>query len=468
MLVARGHCSSCLTDPDIANTITIGSGGSVAGEAIKTGLVGVGVGGTRLSTYVTGDLLYASSADVLEGLPIGATGQFLTVDPSGVPAWTNITSFAVATIKENDVVVSNVINAIDFLGGDFDVTESPVGEANVQLASTLTSVLGVSNNFNIGGTTLSFTGAGTVTSAGANSLTLDSGTTGTVNLGTGNNAKLINIGTGTAGNTINIATDNTIADTINIGSSLDIATIGAGLVIIPNGRLGIGIAPDDLDADGNPFSLEVAGSIGPSADDTYDLGSSLRRYANLYLTGTTTAGGDITIANSSPSVFFVDSDVGEDDFSVNANTSQFTIYNTTTGAQALLIASDGDVSLAGGSGTTGCTIDDATGNLVCSGNITSTDTSGTVGFFTRNNGTTTITSATAGDNLSTSGNILTTGAGTIVSATTLTAQAVTNQLVLGTGNTTTITSPAPAASRIATLPALSWMILSFLLTRPRL
>jgi len=52
-------------------------------------------------------------------------------------------------------------------------------------------------------------------------LTVDSNTTGTLSLGTGNNAKTIAIGTGTAGNAINIGTDNTTKDTINIGSALD-------------------------------------------------------------------------------------------------------------------------------------------------------------------------------------------------------------------------------------------------------
>ena len=68
-----------------------------------------------------------------------------------------------------------------------------------------------------------------VTSSGANPITLDSGTTGTVNIGTGNNSKTINIGTGSGGNTINIATDNTLADTIIIGSALDTTTINGSV-----------------------------------------------------------------------------------------------------------------------------------------------------------------------------------------------------------------------------------------------
>lgn len=70
-----------------------------------------------------------------------------------------------------------------------------------------------------GGSTLTL--ASTTTSAAS----LDSGTTGTVNLATGNNAKTINLGTGTAGNTINVGTNNTTLDAINIGSALDTVII---------------------------------------------------------------------------------------------------------------------------------------------------------------------------------------------------------------------------------------------------
>ena len=70
-------------------------------------------------------------------------------------------------------------------------------------------------------------GSQTLSTTGANALTLDSGTNGAVNLGNGNNAKTINIGTGTAGNSLNIGTNDTTADTINIGSSKDTLALAA-------------------------------------------------------------------------------------------------------------------------------------------------------------------------------------------------------------------------------------------------
>lgn len=51
-----------------------------------TGVLPVANGGTNISTYTTGDTLYASATNVLSKLPIGSTGFVLTV-VAGVPAW---------------------------------------------------------------------------------------------------------------------------------------------------------------------------------------------------------------------------------------------------------------------------------------------------------------------------------------------------------------------------------------------
>jgi len=49
--------------------------------------------GTNITTYTTGDVLYASATNVLSKLGIGSTGQVLTVS-SGVPAWVNASANA--------------------------------------------------------------------------------------------------------------------------------------------------------------------------------------------------------------------------------------------------------------------------------------------------------------------------------------------------------------------------------------
>lgn len=47
-------------------------------------------GGTGLTTYTTGDIIYASAANTLSKLTIGTNGQFLQVNASGIPVWADI------------------------------------------------------------------------------------------------------------------------------------------------------------------------------------------------------------------------------------------------------------------------------------------------------------------------------------------------------------------------------------------
>ena len=50
-------------------------------------------GATGLTTYSTGDLLYALSANVLDRLTIGATNQLLIASSNGFPAWASAAAF---------------------------------------------------------------------------------------------------------------------------------------------------------------------------------------------------------------------------------------------------------------------------------------------------------------------------------------------------------------------------------------
>ena len=82
-----------------------------------------------LNDQAIGDMVYASSATQLSGLPIGSTGDFLTVT-AGKPAWTN--SFAVSIGFANDIIFT--------LGTDDDigmVLRSTSLNANTVLAGVI-------------------------------------------------------------------------------------------------------------------------------------------------------------------------------------------------------------------------------------------------------------------------------------------------------------------------------------------
>ncbi|MBI2020466.1 hypothetical protein HYS94_03505 [Candidatus Daviesbacteria bacterium] len=67
----------------------------------------------------------------------------------------------------------------------------------------------------------------------------------------------------------------TINGGASIGSSFNVTAPTNGLIV--QGNVGIGVTSPTA------FNLQVAGTIGPNADDTYDLGSSSLRWRDLYL-----------------------------------------------------------------------------------------------------------------------------------------------------------------------------------------
>ena len=52
--------------------------------------IAVNKGGTGLTSYTTGDLVYASASTTLSKLGIGATGKVLQVSAGGLPVWADI------------------------------------------------------------------------------------------------------------------------------------------------------------------------------------------------------------------------------------------------------------------------------------------------------------------------------------------------------------------------------------------
>jgi len=407
-ITSRGGCAGCIKDADVANNITIEAGGNISAEAIKKGIIKPNVGGTGVTSYTQGDLLYAEGANTLANLAIGTqNGQILQI-ANGLPSWSPIALNAAGSGPTNSG--ATMIGVYGNLGNssatnlqqvlqDLDASITSVGVSPFSVATdgtygTYIRPLNVASHFVVGG------------SGTPDNSTLFFNTT-TANLGLGTN----NTGSGGLDGTVTLySSGNGITDTT-------LTTNASGALLIPNNNVGIGTNPVALDADGNPLKLEVAGSIGPDQNGVYDLGTPTKQYRNLYLTGQTTSGGNITIANNSPTIIFSDTDVGENAFILNVDASTLTLTNNTTGQNALTVSPNGDLSFAGGSSATGCTITNSTGSLSCSG----------TGTF-----------------------------GSTLSATSLALTDATNQVTLGTaGATTIISAVAQTAPRTITIPALS-------------
>jgi hypothetical protein len=61
---------------------------ATSGAVTLAGTLGATSGGTGLTSYTTGDIIYASATNTLAKLPIGTAGQVLSV-ASGVPSWSS-------------------------------------------------------------------------------------------------------------------------------------------------------------------------------------------------------------------------------------------------------------------------------------------------------------------------------------------------------------------------------------------
>lgn len=81
LLLERGGTESDLSATGPGALVQASAGAAVTVETLDETR-----GGTAQTTYTTGDILYASAADVLSKLAIGTNGQVLTV-AAGIPSW---------------------------------------------------------------------------------------------------------------------------------------------------------------------------------------------------------------------------------------------------------------------------------------------------------------------------------------------------------------------------------------------
>lgn len=122
--------------------------GDIAGITAGTGLTGGGTGGTvtldlttpvastnggtGLSSFTTGDIIYSSSGNTLAKLGIGTTSQVLTV-AGGVPSWATPSSGGMTLINTGGTTLSGTTTTISSIPGTykhlFGVIEGAYGAA---------------------------------------------------------------------------------------------------------------------------------------------------------------------------------------------------------------------------------------------------------------------------------------------------------------------------------------------------
>lgn len=124
-----------------SSTTITASGNVITFANTLAGLLGTGGGGTGLSTYTTGDLLYSSATNVLAKRAIG-TGGFVLASVDGVPNW---------------VATSTINNGVTAIGG---VGQQLTG--SIILATSSTAFNGLTASTTITCVTLTCTFANTL------------------------------------------------------------------------------------------------------------------------------------------------------------------------------------------------------------------------------------------------------------------------------------------------------------------
>ncbi len=129
--------------------------------------VAVADGGTNISSYATGDVLYASGATTLAKLPVSTNGFVLTL-VAGLPAWVAPAGGGASTF------ISLLDAPSSYAGASGKTVAVNAGETGVEFINTVKTVTGTSNRITIGGTAINptidiastYVGQATITTLG--------------------------------------------------------------------------------------------------------------------------------------------------------------------------------------------------------------------------------------------------------------------------------------------------------------
>jgi hypothetical protein len=430
---------------------------------------------TNLDIPQTADSLTITAGDGLSGGGEVALGGSTTLDVVyGAAAGTAVQGNTSLTCASGTGNLAGGGNSITLGSGgvcsNISIIDSPTFTGTVQAATinATTAIQLGGTNINTGGTLSNvayldqnniFTGTLTVQSANSLTLGLASTNTGAIILQNSTNANTLTLLSGATAADLTL-----ILPTADGGNGQCLQTNGTGTLSFQdctggpgggvtslNGLTGIltlqGTANQIIVSDNgvNTLTLSLPQDIATTSSPTFatvnattgintGAGAGTQRIdssGNLVNIGTITTSGTINTATISGGTLSGGNVSGGTltATAVNSlNVSGTAISGTgaltidANGADSISIGgiSTGDILLGGGSGSTGCTVTNATGDLACSGNITGAAT-GTAGYWTRAG--TTLSPATVGDSITTSGNISTTGTGTITSAGLLTGNA---------------------------------------------
>jgi hypothetical protein len=178
-----------------AKNITIGNTTGVTAVNINSG-----TGGVTLLTGTTGNVSIKSGTTGSVTLDSGTTG---TVN---LGTGDNNKTINIGTGNAGNTInlgTNNTVADTISIGSALDSLVINSSGLNLTSGGALTGVASI-DTISVSATAITFAATGTISSTGVNAITIDSGTTGNVNIGTGATAKNISIGNNTGASALNL------------------------------------------------------------------------------------------------------------------------------------------------------------------------------------------------------------------------------------------------------------------------
>lgn len=278
----------------VQNNVNLGTGSAFqyigAGDATFTGIAGGTDGRIIRIVNDSGFNLTLNNLDV-NSLPanqiVTSTGNSIVVSPDGIVTLQYVADeleWHLVSLPVPDLSASAFVNGGNAFGATATIgTTDSFGLNFITAGNTRFSIDATSSKLTgTGPTTLTSTGTMSLSSAAGSALTVDSGTTGALNIGTGANAKTITIGNTTGATALNL---NSGSGGINLGGN----TIITGSNTFTSGTGTTTFNSSLINLAGNSTVVDMTGT------GVLGINTTTNR-AITTGTGMLTAGGDLTIS----------------------------------------------------------------------------------------------------------------------------------------------------------------------------
>ena len=294
---------------------------------------------------VNGPAILGNVADVT--IYGGTSGQYLKTDGNGVVTWSNITgaysntnagaylSTYTGNLTAGNADLGNAVIANYFVGNGSQLTgltatsATTAGTVTTNAQPNITSV-GTLTSLNVSGN-VNFTGPN-VSLGNVSNLHITGGTNGYVLITDGNGNLSWAAGASGSGNA-NVAGSNTqiqYNDGTNLAASANLTFNNTSKTLTVDK-----ISVTDLSVTGN-----VTSNLIPSVDSTYDLGSSSRKFKDLYLSGNSLHLSDLTVTANNGNLSLPNTV-----FSGKTFVSNVSNLNISGGTSGYILSTDGSGNL---------------------------------------------------------------------------------------------------------------------------